>query len=299
MSMNLLILLLTTILFESCGSPSQEVRLPTVSGYFYSSDPQELSATVQDFMAKAEQIPFARTGKLWGLIVPHAGYEYSGEVAGYAYGQLKGNNFDTVVLIGPSHRHAFRGVSVGDYTSYQTPLELVPVNRELVKGLINSHELISFYHQAHDNEHSIEVQLPFLQSALSNFKIVPILMGDISLHTCQVLANTLYDVCKNKNILFIATSDLSHFYPYSQAIEIDNKTIEAITSFNAELLFTGIINGNYELCGASPVITLLLLAKRLEIMSPLLLKYMNSGDVYDGNKLQVVGYSSFILYESK
>ena len=167
-----LVLVLLIIIIVSCESASQNMRLPAVSGFFYAGDPMQLSSDVQNLLEKGKQTSIAVSSNLWGFIVPHAGFKYSGQVAGSAYAQLTDRSFAFVVVIAPAHYYRFKGISVGNYQAYQTPLGTVPVASELVAELMSTHELICFHVPAHIKEHSIEVQLPFLQKALKNFMIL-------------------------------------------------------------------------------------------------------------------------------
>jgi AmmeMemoRadiSam system protein B len=295
-----LILLLYSIAATGCRAESQDIREPAVSGLFYGASPRELNRSINTLLRRAEKKPLE--GKLIGLIVPHAGYDFSAGVAAPAYKLLEGMKFDTVILIGPCHRARFTGVSLGRFSAYRTPLGLVPVDLELAGKLMSPHSplsgYISFKPQAHRQEHCLEVQLPFLQNVLKDFKILPLLIGDRSFETCKRAASALIDISKKRRVLFIASSDLSHFHPYQQAVMIDRQTIEAIRSLDSKKFFAGVTSNRYQLCGASAVTTLLLILESLNASPPMLLKYANSGDVpLIGNTSRVVGYASFALFK--
>ena len=277
---------------------SNEIRKPAVSGTFYPGSPEELKEKIENLLNKVEKEELK--GELIGLIVPHAAYDYSGEIAVYAYKQLEGKNFDTVILIGESHYHRFPGASIGNYQSYYTPLGEVDVDNDLAINIIKYEETIKFYPQVHQGEHSLEVQLPFLQTLLRDFKIVPIILGERSSKLSSKIVKAILQESKkrDKKILFIASTDLSHFYPYQTALQLDNLTIEAIEKLDSDSFYQGLSYGNYYLCGGAAVGTLLKIAENLEADKIKLLKYANSGDV-TWDKSRVVGYAAFIIYKNE
>ena len=272
---------------------TEHVRQPAVSGRFYPARAKELERKVRGFLGQVQ--PVELNGELIALIVPHAGFVFSGQVAAYSYKHLEGKEFDTIILIGDSHRMRFPGISIGNFSAYRTPLGDVPVDKTLAERLINEHEIINFHPRAHKEEHSLEVQLPFLQTVLEDFKIVPIIMGERSLETCKVLADALLEHTRDKNVLFIASTDLSHFHSYNEAIEIDKRTIAAMEKLEGRLLFQGLKDKKYELCGGAAVVVTTLVAEKLGAEKAQLLKYANSGDVPLGDKSRVVGYAAMAI----
>ncbi len=272
---------------------AEDIREPAVAGTFYPARAQDLKKMVNGFLEQVN--PMELNGELIALVVPHAGFVFSGYVAAHSYRQLEGKEFDTIILIGDSHRVRFPGVSIGNYSAYRTPLGDVKVDRILAERLINENEKIRFLPQAHKREHSLEVQLPFLQTVLKDFKIVPIIMGERSLETCKILRDALIEHTKGKNVLFIASTDLSHFHPYEKAIEIDRRAILAMGKLDGELLFEGLQRGEYELCGGAATVTTMLIAEKLGADQVTLLKYANSGDVPFGDKSRVVGYAAMAI----
>ena len=234
-------------------------------------------------------------GPVVALISPHAGYIYSGQVAAHGYKLLEGKSFDTVVVIAPSHRIPFRGASVYHRGAYQIPLGIIPINEELADQLINTSELFSYVPQAHLKEHSLEVQLPFLKIVLGDFKLLPIVMGSNDFSACNAIAETLYQTLKDQSALIVASTDLSHFHPYQQAVSLDRIVIGYVKEYDPEGLFKAINSSECEACGADPLVTTMLLAQKLGANKSELLNYANSGDV-SGDKSQVVGYMSAALY---
>lgn len=273
----------------------EEIRPPAVAGAFYTSDAKTLSEQIKDFLSNVPAKTLS--GKIVALISPHAGYMYSGQVAAYGYKLLEGKKFDTVVVIAPSHRAYFRGASVYNKGAYQIPLGLIPVNTGLAQHLIEQDDLISYVAQAHTQEHSLEVQLPFLKIVLGDFKLLPIVIGSYDLATCESISETIYQVVKDKNVLIVASSDLSHFHPYDKAVEMDTIVINHVKNFDAKDLFKDTSSKKCEACGSGPMITTMLLAKKLGANKSEHLFYANSGDV-TGDKSGVVGYMSAVLYSN-
>jgi len=290
------------MLFPAYIVAKNEAREPVVAGAFYPASASELNKMVDGFLANAKKEDFQ--GKLVGLIAPHAGYQYSGQVAAYAFKQLEGMSFDTVVIIGPSHRAMFEGVSVYPKGAYRTPLGIVDVDAAFAAELQKQNANIRFYPRAHAQEHCIEVELPFLQKTLSKFKIAPILMWDFSKKNCAMLNDALVKVLRGKNALLVASSDMSHYPSYGDACKVDETTIEAVKTLNIDTLRKndekqmglGIRNLRCTLCGKGPVLVVMQVAKKLGADSVAVLKYANSGDVPIGDKSQVVGYMATVIY---
>ena len=279
---------------KETGSSNQFIRPSAVAGAFYTSDPDDLTAQIEKFLKNvpsSEPLP----GKIVSLISPHAGYIYSGQVAAYGFKLLESKSFDTVVVLAPSHRIPFRGASVFPRGAYQIPLGLVPINQKLAEKLIESNDLISYVPSAHVKEHSLEVQLPFLKVLLGDFMLVPIVMGSNDFSTCNDIAETIYQTVKDHSVLIVASTDLSHFHPYQDAVNLDQTVIDYVKNYDPEGLFKSITTGKCEACGADPLVATMLLAKKLGANQSKLLNYANSGDV-SGDKTQVVGYMSAVLY---
>jgi len=269
------------------AKPKKEIRRPAVAGAFYPGSRLLLQRQVDGFLAKAKKVELER--ELIALIAPHAGYIYSGPVAAYSYKQLKEKDFDTVILIGPSHHIGFAGASVYDHGSYQTPLGLVEVDSDLANKIIAQDKSIRYIPQAHIREHSLEVQLPFLQRTLKDFKIIPALISDPSLKNCQTLADAIFKSIKGKNVLIIASTDLSHYQSSSKACRLDKITLDAILTLNPEE-----VAKKGDMCGKAAVLTTIMVARRLGADKAIILKYLNSGDTA-GPKDGVVGYGAVAI----
>lgn len=259
-----------------------KIREPAVAGSFYPSDKEELKSRLRNFVenCKLHDLP-----NLKGIVVPHAGYIYSGPIAGEGYRQLLNLNYSKllrVFILAPSHYMYFSGASVGLFDSYKTPLGMVQVSR-ITADFLNEKDF-HFILDAHLEEHSIEVQLPFLQYILPHFEIVPILYSDISYKT---LADTVERHMDDRSIIIIS-SDLSHYYPYEKAVKLDSNCNEAVEEMDLKKM------EKCEACGKTGIMMLIYLAKKNGWKSKLI-KYANSGDTA-GPKSQVVGYASYAFY---
>ncbi len=267
-----------------------------VAGGFYPQDRETLRAELARLL---EQVPSQKIeGNPAILVSPHAGYIYSAQVAAYGYKQLVGQKFDTIIIIGPSHYNNFKGVALYQEGIFETPLGGVEIDKDLANQLLKTNPLINFRPEVFLKEHSIEVQIPFLQYVMDNkFKILPILIGDPS--SCKILAEALSPLITGKNVLLIASSDMSHYHSAEEAWKIDEPTLDEIESLDIETLIKRINEygqkGDCVLCGAGPVLTVMMIAKEWGIPRAHLLKYAHSGDIPDGDKSRVVGYSSFII----
>ncbi len=233
------------------------------------------------------------------MIAPHAGYAYSGPVAAYAYAALRGHKFQRVVVIAPSHYEGFAYSSVYDGDGYATPLGIVPVDREFTRNLVALHSSIRLSGAGHTpsadrKEHAIEVQIPFLQRTLGDFKLAPIIMGDISYENSRALGLALAKLIRTDDTLIVASSDLSHFHPYSEATALDDQTLRAIQEGDYLSLSRNLEARVWEACGGAPIVAAMIAAERIGANQFNLLKYANSGDI-TGNRNRVVGYGAVAL----
>jgi AmmeMemoRadiSam system protein B len=256
------------------------IRQPAVSGLFYPDDPATLRQSVADYLA---QIPPAAGEPPKALIVPHAGYIYSAPVAASAYAQLAGvsDRIRRVVLLGPSHRVPFSGLAVSGDVSYRTPIGDIPVDQDAVRDLLLLPQVVKL-DVAHANEHSLEVQLPFLQLLLEDFVLVPLVVGDAE---CDQVAEVLERLWGGAETLIVISSDLSHYHDYATAQRMDRATSQAIIGLHPEQL------GYDDACGRIPVAGLLTLARQRGLAGELL-DLRNSGDTA-GDKQRVVGYGAY------
>lgn len=271
-------------------------RQPAVAGPmgFYPSDPRKLRHLVQTFIDEAQSLVETEP---YGLIAPHAGYVYSGPVAGWAYRQVVNLDFETVIVISPSHFQAFPFISVLPGGAYETPLGSVQIDSDLARKLIDAGgALIQASRSGHENtglgrsEHALEVQLPFLQVALGDFNLIPVVMGRIDWKHCSALAAAIADIYSERKILVVASSDLSHYHSYNEAYALDRDVIDAIEGGDGKEVFDGCLTGSLEACGGAPIAALLESANHCGPNEIRILRHATSGDVPSGMRDQVVGY---------
>ena len=274
----------------------EDIRKSAIAGSWYPGNPKILRADIEGFF---HQVPGEKIkGRIVGLIAPHAGYMYSGQVAAYAYKLVLGEIFAAVIVIGPSHRVPFRGVSIYNKGGYETPLGIVPVDAALAEKIIAHSSVTSCIPDAHREEHSVEIQLPFLQVALGEFSFVPLVMGDQSRQTCEDLAEAIFRAVGKQNILIVGSSDLSHFHPYEKAVKLDTVVLAHIKKLAAQGLLEDMANNACEACGGGPAAVTMMVAKKIGADRADVLKYANSGDV-TGDRTSVVGYTSAVFYRGE
>jgi AmmeMemoRadiSam system protein B len=264
----------------------RDIRESPIAGHWYPGTKADLERTIDRYLAAVPAQPLP--GELVALVAPHAGYIYSGQVAAYAYKQLVGKHFDTVVVTSPSHGPYAGGVLVTRKRYYRTPLGLVEVASDLVQAVDQEFGL-NFIGQ--DEEHSLEIQLPFLQRTLGDFRLVPLMLENQSYSTVQALSQALTKSLPAQDVLLVASTDLSHFYTYDQAVHLDKRAMADIGRFDAEGFDRDIATGRAEACGHGAVVTVLLTAKARGADKVTVLRYANSGDV-TGDRYQVVGYGA-------
>ena len=292
----IVLLFASTCLAES---PQDRIRESVIAGTWYPGDPGTLKATVQGYL---DAVPEPEDKKLsaappTALIVPHAGYRYSGQVAAHAYKRLQNASFDTIFVIAPSHRVRFPGVSIYDGAGYRTPMGTVPIDRETATDLQQGDNRIRYVPEAHAREHALEIQLPFLQTVLGDFKLVPLVMGDQSLSTCRWLSEKVASAARGKSALIVASTDLSHYHSYETARDLDQVVLDRVAAFDPEGLSRRLASGDCEACGGGPMVTAMLAARHLGADAARVLHYANSGDVA-GDKSRVVGYMAAAFWNS-
>ncbi len=257
------------------------IRQPAVAGSFYPANPKQLHLMLTQYLT--EVATDAKVPK--AIIVPHAGYIYSGPIAASAYARLiKAHDLITrVVILGPSHRVAFRGLAVSRAATFSTPLGDIPIDQKAVQAIVQL-PFVEYIEQAHTYEHSLEVHLPFLQEVLDHFEIVPIVAGDA---TPDQVSQVLEALWGNEETLIVISSDLSHYLDYATAKLMDETTSKIIEALEYEKL------GSETACGKVPVSGLLKLA-RDKSLSINTIDLRNSGDT-SGDKSRVVGYGAYVL----
>jgi len=272
---------------------AQEIKNFEFAGLFYPQDKKKLEIKIEEYFSSAI---LPSVDNIIGVISPHAGYIFSGKIAAYSYRILKDKDFDTAIIMGPSHRYFFKGVALWGKGGFSTPLGVFKVDEEIAKEL----EKLKFVKKKREyfgGEHSIEVQLPFLKKVLPQVKIVPLLFGKTSYENLERLAEKLVKLRGTKRLLLIVSTDLSHYHSYSEAKKIDAETIQYIKNKDIESLWRGNLLGEARACGIYPLISFLFYTRKIGAKIKIL-KYANSGDAY-GEKSKVVGYLSAVAYKEE
>ena len=296
----IIILFLTACSVEQASNDMpKEIRPPAVAGQFYPAAAEEITEQINGYLKQASTPPVE--GEIKAIIVPHAGYDFSGQVAAYGFKLLKGVKINTAVLIGNSHTAYFDGAAIDSSDVWQTPLGQVAVDKELADKLIKADSAIKYDASVHGQDHVLEVEIPFLQVVLAgNFKIVPIMLGNKADDSYKKLAKALKDNL-GENDVVVVSSDMSHYPKHEDANKIDRGALEKIKSGKVDELEkyvesvenSGVANEQTVLCGIDAVKTLLELARLSGWDKIEVLKYLNSGDVSGiGDKNRVVGYGA-------
>lgn len=285
------------------AAPRESVRSPAVAGAFYPSDPTQLAAMVDRLLATASTMTF--DGELTALLVPHAGYEFSGSVAATAFRCLQGRRVDTVILIGVAHRYPVDGAAIFPGTAFATPFGRVPINMDAARWLTEQSSFIVMDAAAHEEEHSLEVELPFLQRVLPQAQIVPLLMGNPNLDTCQVIGDALArlvrrETAAQRTCLLIASSDMSHYPTEDEAHLVDHRSLDAVLSgqpeqvhrVSAQIMSEGLPELFCTFCGEGALKTMMFAAQALGATRVTQLRYATSADVPQGDSHRVVGYGA-------
>lgn len=259
-------------------------RTPVCAGRFYPAESATLQNMVENYLAAARLQPVH--GSLRGLIVPHAGYIYSGPIAASGYAELRAQKerIKRVVLIGPSHHVWFHGLALPDTRSFATPLGQIQLDLDAINEIRSLPRVVTDA-RAHAAEHSLEVHLPFLQCVLGDFRLVPLVVGEVAVETVARVLEHLWDGAQT---VFIISSDLSHYLPYAMARQTDQQTVDAILGLQGPLTPD-------QACGCFPVGGWLIAARHHQLV-PLLLDMRNSGDI-TGTRDQVVGYAAIAFTE--
>jgi len=281
---------------EEKMSVQTDVRPSPIAGQWYPGDPKQLSADVDRYIhaAKLPQLE----GEVVAIVTPHAGHIYSGSVAGYAFSALKGYKPELVAVISPMHYPYNEPLLTTAHAAYETPLGIIPVDAEAVQMLDELLEDELGYGLArvrHDREHSLEIELPFLQRVIeSEFKLLPVMVHDQSQRVSRTLGQCLAKTLHGRNALLVASTDLSHFYPQRIANELDAEMLRCIESFEPEAVILAEEEGRGFACGRGALAAVLWAAKDLGANTVKILKHATSGDV-TGDTSQVVGYGAAVV----
>ena len=270
------------------------IRHQQVAGFFYPAEKDRLQKDIAMMLQVAK--PEKSFNKIFGIVSPHAGYMYSGKTAAYAYNLLKEKSYKTVIVISPSHAEYFPGISIYDGDAYETPLGFVEIDQVMTDKLVENSKIITRGIQGHRREHALEVQIPFLQSVLKDFKIVPVVMGDQNKMFVDELAGKISKTVDDSTLV-VASSDMSHFYSSEEADRLDSVVEKRINDFDFEKLLQDLDDHECEACGGGPIAVMMKAASLKNINKSFILNRSDSGDV-TGDKTEVVGYLSAVVYES-
>ena len=286
-------------------SCSDTIRPAAVAGSFYPSSAFQLHRTITTLLNNAPE--YSADGEIFAAMAPHAGYVYSGAVAACTFKQLAHIDFDTIVIIG--HEYPYENyvafISPADY--FETPLGLVEVDRDMVKKMLKFNSRIRSSESIHSQDHSIEIQLPFLQVLGKKCKIVPIIFGNSTVKNCRIMAEAIIAAAGDKKVFVLSSTDLSHYPSYEDANKVDTSTLDVIKTMNVDNIFShlnaqeskvSISNLETAVCSRGGVGTAILFAKARGANQAQILRYANSGDVSFGGKDSVVGYSSVLFIKT-
>ena len=272
---------------------STDIRPCSVCGLFYPAEKSVLERDIDAMLANATVKKGTR--RIAGIVAPHAGYLYSGPTAARGYAQLRGSRFSSVVVVSPSHREAFEGVSVYPGRGYGTPLGTITIDQDLRSRLLDASPDVVASEAGHRAEHAVEVQLPFLQRVLKYFLLLPLVIGNQSRETCLRLGEALASVLQGGDALIVASTDLSHYYPAAVAEKMDAVAIDHLTRFDYLRLMDDLEDGKTEACGGGPLVAVMAALARLGAPETEIMDHATSGDI-TGDVHSVVGYVSAVVY---
>ena len=277
-------------------APATDLRPSPIAGQWYSSDPGKLAQSIDGYITTAGESDF--NGEVLGIIVPHAGHRYSGLVAGHAFSLLRGLHPEIVAVVSPMHHLAAQPILTADHEGYLTPLGSIEIDRELVNrldGIVKDELGYGITAVKNDPEHSLEIELPFLQRTLEpGYKLLPVMVRDPTVAVTKALGTALAKVLASCNSLLVASTDLSHFYSQSVAEVLDAEMLGRIEAFDPESVLQAEREGKGYACGRGAVATVLWAARGLGADEVKILKYATSGDI-TGDYSQVVGYASAVI----
>ena len=279
----------------------ERIRMPVRAGQYYPDTRKELQETVDRLLRQTEAMNVG--GEVVGIWVPHAGYDFSGKIAANGYRFIQNMEVDAVIIVGTSH-FGVHGGSIGDWGAYMTPLGKAVVDTQLAEQIRSNSELIGSIHRVHQYEHSVEVQIPFIQTVLPGTPIVPMVVaGDLTTIEARKIADAIVEAAIDKKVIMIASSDMSHYPSYKDAYEVDLRVLDkvgdfdprAVLRFNSAIMKEGIPGLDCAMCGSGALATVMYAAKSMNAKRVKVLPYMNSGDV-SGERHRVVGYGAAVFY---
>jgi len=271
------------------------IRPSVIAGSWYPGDKNQLRQTIEGYFANVETRPMG--GKIRGLISPHAGYAYSGQVAAYGYKQLVGQSYDNVVVMSPMHQMPIDRYIINEADYYETPLGKIAVAKDLLRLLQEQIGLTAIHRDA---EHSLEIQLPFLQVALGEFTLLPIMVGHGDVFDCDDIAEALIATMKGRDFLLVASTDLHHIDDYHEVVRKDAEVVKALSTFDLEKIRNVLARIDCSVCGRVPVSIALDVTKRMGADKIVMMEQTNSGDV-SGRKMPgeyTVGYLSAAIVKT-
>ena len=274
------------------------IRPSPIAGTWYPGNPERLEQTIIQYIDRVNTaVP---PGKIWGLVVPHAGYRYSGQVAAHAFACLKGLQPDLIVVISPLHQMHHASLLTTAHDAYETPLGVVEVDRAAVQQVhqVLQKSGLGLTAVSHDHEHALEIELPFLQHVLGSFKLLPIMIRNQNPAVIQVLAQALADTLSDRDAILIASSDLSHFYPQQLAAEFDGEILRRLAAFDPHSILSAEEEHVGFACGRGAIAAVLWAARALGANQVDILNQATSGDV-TGKYDSVVGYGAAVIWENK
>jgi len=272
-------------------APQPTRRAAAVAGTWYPGHASTLRAAIDDYFGRVSE---AVTGEITALVSPHAGLMYSGPVAAHAYRQLEGRTYDVIVLVGPSHHVGFEGVAIVSRGVFETPLGDIEVSADDADTIIANAPIVCELPAAHRREHSLEMQLPFLQRVLPGVPIVPLIMGHQSRATIAALSEGLTSAMASRRALLVASSDLSHYHDSRQAAMLDRVIVDAVDRFDPEAVERALVRDPGHACGGGPIVSVMRAARALGAADARVLCYADSSAV-SGDTSAVVGYCAAVF----
>jgi len=291
------ILLCCSIAISLTGAKNDQVRESAVAGMFYPADSKELSALIRQLLDNTRAA--TPEGEIIGLVVPHAGYVYSAATAAFGYKAAAAGKYDLIVILAPSHRDPINGATIYPGSAYKTPLGDAVIDRAVADALIKNCRYITSSNFGHQQqEHAVEVQIPFVQKVFPDAKIIPLVVGAYDWTACSAIGNALAGAVKGKKVLFIASTDLYHGESYSECQSFDKTTLAAINRLEPEQLCRGFVADRYQACGGGPVVIMQVAAQKLGADQALQLAHTTSGDVTGKKNGYIVGYGAVAVYKA-
>lgn len=275
-----------------------DIRPSAIAGSWYSSNPEVLNRELHQYLEQAEVQPPA--GQIWGVIAPHAGYYYSGQVAAFAFKCLQKLQPEVVVVVSPLHQYHEAPLLTTAHRAYQTPLGLIEVDTAILHALnqvLGDHLGYGLTPLYYDHEHSLEIELPFLQAVLGNFRLIPVMMHDQHALVAKTLGQALAQVLQSKCVLLVASSDLSHFYPQKLAQKLDTELLRRVVAFDPQAVIEADEVGVGFACGRGAIAAVLWAAQQLGANRVNLVQHATSGDV-SGDYSSVVGYGAAVIWQA-